>query len=113
LDKAKKLIEILLDPNADDAERDDAAIDLGDVINSEEVIKVLLKVANDLSIEEMVRASCGESLAHIWLSRGNLEVSKLANLKDVAFSEAVALIKKHNIELYNEFRKMYPGLITD
>lgn len=111
MDKVEKLIEILQDPNAYDAERDDAAIDLGDEINNEEVIKALIKVANDLSVEEIVRASCGESLANIWLTRLNFDFQKLAILKDVAFIEALALIKKQNTELYNEFRQKYPNQV--
>jgi len=61
------LISVLLDPSADDASRDDAAMDLSEFDQAEEA---LFKAALLPGISDIVRASCGESLAEIWLRAG-------------------------------------------
>ncbi|OIJ15498.1 hypothetical protein BKP35_00440 [Anaerobacillus arseniciselenatis] len=62
----EKLIKLLINEKIDDATRDDCAIYLAKFID-DEVVSTLINVANDLRIEEMIRASCGETLAEIWL----------------------------------------------
>lgn len=61
------LISALLDPSADDASRDDAAMDLSEFDQAEEA---LFKAALLPEMSDIVRASCGESLAEIWLRAG-------------------------------------------
>ena len=102
MDTAQKLINILLDTTIDEAVRDDAAIDLGFISNNEMVEAALLSIANDQTTEEMIRASCGESLAQIWLSNQNFKCNKINLLDGVAFKEAIALIKVQNPLLYKE-----------
>ena len=92
------LIEILLDKTASDAERDDAAMDLGFILNDETVEVALLTVANDKKTDEMIRASCGESLAQIWIGHNQVSHEKLALLTGIAMDEAMAVIKKENME---------------
>lgn len=83
---------------ASDAERDDAAIDLGFVLNDETVEVALLTVANDEATDEMIRASCGESLAQIWIAHNQVSREKLTLLTGIAMDEAMAVIKKENME---------------
>ncbi|KAB2861535.1 MAG: hypothetical protein F9K39_13045 [Exiguobacterium chiriqhucha] len=92
------LIEILLDKTASDAERDDAAIDLGYILEDEDVEAALLTVANDEKTDEMIRASCGESLAQIWIAHNQVSREKLALLTGVALLEAISMIKSENME---------------
>lgn len=92
------LIEILLDKTASDAERDDAAMDLGFSLNEEAVEVALLTVANDETVDEMIRASCGESLAQIWIAQNQVSREKLALLTGIARDEAMALIKNEDLE---------------
>ncbi len=60
------LIEVLLDVTASEVDRDDAAIDLG-AYDEPEVEEALIRVGADLSTPNSVAASCGESLAEIWM----------------------------------------------
>lgn len=92
------LIEILLDKTASDAERDDAAIDLGYISEDEDVEAALLTVANDEEADEMIRASCGESLAQIWIPHNQVSREKLSLLMGVALEEAMSMIKSENME---------------
>lgn len=99
MDQATALIEILLDKTASDADRDDAAIDLGDISDDEEVEVALLTVAIDEGTDEMIRASCGESLARIWVRQNQVSREKLALLTGIALEEAVGIIKNENLDL--------------
>ena len=83
----EKLIQLLLDEQVDDATRDDCAIDLSEFIDDEVVI-ALISVANNLKDEEMVRESCGESLAEIWIKKNQINYDVLNNLQEPARSEA-------------------------
>ena len=60
------LIEVLLDVTASEVDRDGAAIDLG-AYDEPEVEEALIRVGADLSTPNSVAASCGESLAEIWM----------------------------------------------
>ncbi|TCI23417.1 hypothetical protein [Exiguobacterium sp. SL-9] len=91
-------IEILLDQMASDAERDDAAIDLGYISEDEAVEAALLTVVQDEKTDEMIRASCGESLAQIWIVQNQVSHEKLALLTGIARDEAMSVIKKENLE---------------
>ncbi|SFA99824.1 MULTISPECIES: hypothetical protein [unclassified Bacillus (in: firmicutes)] len=100
----KKLIELLLDEQVDDATRDDCAIYLAD-FDDEEVISVLINVANNKNEEEMIRATCGESLAEIWIRKNQINFDVLANLEESALEEALGLIKHKNPQWYMEYEK--------
>ncbi|WP_214752557.1 hypothetical protein [Exiguobacterium sp. s16] len=98
MNRTLEWIEILLDQTASDAERDDAAMDLGFSLNEEAVEVALLTVANDETVDEMIRASCGESLAQIWIAQNQVSREKLALLTGIARDEAMALIKNEDLE---------------
>ncbi|MGE6228441.1 hypothetical protein [Paenibacillus chitinolyticus] len=101
----KTLIDILLDPYSTEAEKDDAAIDLGEHFEDEETIAVLLKVSNQNGIGEMVAASCGESLAYIWLRKSEINYDQLLLLKEAALHEALSLIKAHRYDWFAEYER--------
>ena len=67
LQRHKALKKILLDRKASLAERDDAAIDLGD-FDDPEALDALMEIAVDPQEEDIILASCGESIALIWQS---------------------------------------------
>lgn len=91
----ENLISILLDPSARADERDDAAMDLSGY-DSEAVENALARVACDQAVPEIVRASCGESLAEIWVRRGNVNHQILAALSGVPKVEALARLERNN-----------------
>ena len=111
MNNSDDLIEILLDPNSSDAEKDDAAIELGE-FNEKNVIDVLINVSNKLEYSEMVKASCGESLAFIWLKQQSLDYSDLKKLNGIAFHEAISLIKKNHKEWFDQFCKLFPEKVN-
>ncbi|TCI37550.1 hypothetical protein EVJ29_05850 [Exiguobacterium sp. SH4S7] len=98
MDNTSDLIGILVDKTANDAERDDAAIDLGFISNNEAVEIALLTVANDEGTDEMIRESCGESLAQIWIENNVLNLKNISLLTGIAFFEALEIFKKKNSE---------------
>ena len=93
MDQPGILIKILLNPKARVDERDDAAIDLA-AFDRPEVEEALLKVALDSTANDVIRGSCGESLAEIWLRRNRFNSMAYAQLSGAARSEATALINK-------------------
>lgn len=64
-DRIELLIELLFDDDSSIAERDDAAMDLGD-FSDDQVITALLLRAMNVNEDEMVLNSCGESIGNIW-----------------------------------------------
>jgi hypothetical protein len=86
------LIEVLLDVAAAEADRDDAAMDLA-AYDEPEVEDALIHVGSDSSTPNSVAASCGESLAEIWLRKKALNLDALKLLKGEACHEAIGLIR--------------------
>ena len=97
-----QLIDILRDPSASEAERDDAAMQL-ELYPDEETIAALLEAANDRTYSEMIRGSCGESLAGIWLEQKAIDFERLAQLTGIAREEAVNLIRLREPSAYEAF----------
>lgn len=91
----QELIRLLLDKSAEESERDDAAIDLGDY-DDDEVISTLVSVAADPTTEEVICSSCGESLGAIWLRKGSVDQTFLNRIRPEAQREAIALIKSRS-----------------
>lgn len=83
MEEWEKLIEILLDEKASYAERDDAAMDLSEY-NNKTVIKTLVMTANHDLTDEMIKASCGESLAMILVQSDQFEKEIYKQLKGIA-----------------------------
>ena len=86
------LVSVLLDPDARTDERDDAAMDLSSY-SEPEVEDALVKAGCDPTTPEIVLASCGESLAEIWIRRGQFNRRVLDSLSPVARSEALAYLE--------------------
>ena len=61
----ENLLGILFDPTSSDAEKDDAVIELGINYQDDETVDILIKVSNDRNDDEIIAASCGESIAQI------------------------------------------------
>ncbi|ABM20276.1 hypothetical protein SAMN04487868_11648 [Marinobacter salarius] len=89
---SENLISVLLDPSARTDERDDAAMDLSRH-DSEAVESALALIACDQKVPETVRASCGESLAEIWIRRGQVNHQVLAALSGASKNEALARLR--------------------
>lgn len=106
--KKERLIEILTDPTASDAEKDDAVIELGENFQDEEIVDILIKVANDSDCDEMIKASCGESIGQIWLSTQQISYDKLPYLNGIALTEVLSLIKTKRPDWYETYLKMFP-----
>lgn len=101
MNRKLQLIAILLDSTARDDERDDAAMDLVD-FDGNEVVQALFMVATDRSFQsEMVKGSCGESLASIWIRTGKIDFELLSRLEGTAKTEAMGLIKVNRTDWYN------------
>ncbi|WP_339303260.1 hypothetical protein NSU01_13920 [Paenibacillus sp. FSL H8-0259] len=77
------LIEILLDPNSSDSEKDDAVIHLGNNFEDERTIDLLIQVSNNMEFDGMIAASCGESLGQIWLRKRESTLKSYSGLKGV------------------------------
>jgi hypothetical protein len=86
------LIDVLLDITVPEADRDDAAMDLATYDNPE-VEDALIRMGVEPSTPSSVVASCGESLAEIWMRKGKLNLTALKRLRREARNEAVALIR--------------------
>jgi hypothetical protein len=86
------LIEVLLDVTAAEADRDDAAMDLA-AFDEPEVEEALIRVGTDSSTPNSVAASCGESLAEIWIRKKTLNLEALKRLQGEACNEAIGLIR--------------------
>jgi hypothetical protein len=106
--KKEKLLEILKDPTASDAEKDDAVIELGVNFQDEETVDILIKVSNDSNCDEMIAASCGESVGQIWLTTQQISYEKLSNLKGIALTEALSLINAQRPDWYETYLELYP-----
>ncbi|SFM50003.1 hypothetical protein SAMN03159341_13917 [Paenibacillus sp. 1_12] len=88
-------------------EIDDAVMDLSK-FDDDQVIQILMKVANDVSFDYMIRASAGESLAEIWLRTSSIDFIQLGSLSEVALNEALSLIKSKRISWYKTFLELFP-----
>jgi hypothetical protein len=92
MEQPQGLIEVLLDVTAPEAERDDAAIDLA-AYDEPEAEDALIRVGADSSTPSLIAASCGESLAEIWLRKGKYNLAALKQLRREARDEAMGLIR--------------------
>ena len=92
MEQPQGLIEVLLDATAAEADRDDAAMDLAAYDDSEDE-DALIRVGVEPSTPGTVAASCGESLAEIWLRKRKMNLAALKRLRREARHEALALIR--------------------
>lgn len=94
IQKSEMLIAILLDKTARLDERDDAAMDLAGFDN-ERVITALVAVGSDSSEDALLQASCGETLAEIWVRLEHFDPTVLQRLSPVARSEFSGTLASH------------------
>lgn len=87
------LIKILLNKNADLGLRDDCAMDLA-AYNDEETLKALYNCASDPKEDNIIQASCGESLAEIMLRNKSLDRRFIIGLSTVAKAELIGVWKE-------------------
>lgn len=106
--KRERLLEILTDPTASDAEKDDAVIELGENFQDAETVDILIKVANESNSDEMIKASCGESIGQIWLSTQQISYDKLSYLNGIALTEVLSLIKEQRPDWYETYLERFP-----
>ncbi len=67
--RKKQLIQLLIDDSALDADRDDAAMDLGVEFEDDEVLNALSQIAENKQEDKMILNSCGESIGQIWIRK--------------------------------------------
>jgi hypothetical protein len=84
-DRVTQLIDVLLDESADIAERDDAAIDLGEY-DDDRALAALAQVAV-MTDSEILASSCGESLAQMWIRKGSFDPQTVHSLHGPAKRE--------------------------
>jgi hypothetical protein len=89
--RAAGLISVLLDSAARVDERDDAAMDLK-AFDEPQVHAVLTRVATDPAESELVAGSAAESLAELWVARGEIDRAVFERLIPVARSEATGIL---------------------
>jgi hypothetical protein len=95
------LVAILLDHTARIDERDDAAAYLAHS-DDEASLTALLRVASDPTDDELVVASCGESLAQIFVRSGQLNPAWLHELAPVALNEVIPWVRRERPDLLPE-----------
>lgn len=96
-----ELLNVLLDKSVDEGGRDDIAMDL---YNSDSVkaLDVLLQIAQDKNDSAIVKDSCIESIAQI-LYRNKSQQNYLSRVGLVRLNNAINVIKKNRLDLYDEF----------
>lgn len=78
------LISVLLDRTLRPDERDDAAMDLSAY---DEALPILIEAAQNLSEDEMVAESIGESLGEMWKRLGGFDPTVVARMHPAAQRE--------------------------
>jgi len=91
VEQVRKLATILMDPTATIAEKDDAAIELGEFDDSE-AVAALITATQSKDIAEIVLASIGESIAQIWIRLDNFDPTLFNQLPREAQREAQSFI---------------------
>jgi hypothetical protein len=95
------LVVILLDRAARIDERDDAAAYLAQT-DDNAALTALLHVASDPTEDGIVVASCGESLAQIFVRSGRLDPAWLHELTPIALNEVIPWVRRERPDLLPE-----------
>jgi hypothetical protein len=88
----QELIRCLMDKNIDEGGRDDCAMALEDS-EDPDAEAALATVALDPETPELLAETCGESLAFIWVRRGQLNESVVQQLQGDALEGARKIIQ--------------------
>ena len=87
------LLSVLVDPNAPDGDRDDAAMDLSGY-DDPAVEAALRRIASDPTTHEDLADTCGDSLGEIWKRQGRNDAALLEGLTPAARATASTWIKQ-------------------
>lgn len=102
-DKIDLLIEILFDPSASIAERDDAGMDLGD-FDDDRALKALSSFVLNHNAEPSIMDVCGESLAQIWVKRNQFDKDVYKKMHPYAQHEADMYLKANKSDWLSDAR---------
>lgn len=105
LDKHRKnvLIELLINEDALDADRDDAAMDLGEEFEDESVLETLFKVGGNHNEPDMILNSWGEAIGKIWVKHGRFDKKKYISFPKPTKDGIYCVIKNRNPIWLKEF----------
>ena len=74
------------------------------ISEGDEVVQALITIATDESFNsELIKGSCGESLASIWIRTGEIDFELLSQLEGTALNEAIGLIRESRADWYYDF----------
>ncbi len=105
----KGLIKILLDFDAYEADRDDAAMDMGELYDDDEVLEALITAARtppspDPNAPDMVLDSCGIAIANIWIKRNKFDKAVYESLAPYARHTLYDFIKSDKPEWIEQYK---------
>jgi len=103
-DRKETLIQLLFDQNALDADRDDAAMDLGEEFEDNSVLDALIQVASNHNELDMILSSCGEAIGKIWVKKNVFNEKSYQKLPKFAQDGIFCIIKSRKpiwIEKFN------------
>ncbi|MFZ0565130.1 MAG: hypothetical protein WAM28_02965 [Chlamydiales bacterium] len=103
------LVEIILDPNAQDHEKDDAAIDLADS-NDNQALEALIKISQSPSENDIFALpNYGEAIATIWLKRNFFNLNIYLSLKGPVRSGICAVLENRKPEWIDKYELIKYG----
>jgi len=102
--RKKALIQLLIDQYALDADRDDAAMDLGEEFDDDSVLDALIQVANNPDEIDMISSSCGEAIGKIWARRSCFDEDKYRALPAIPRYGAYVVIKSKKPEWIQKYQ---------
>ncbi len=103
MDQIDLLIDILFDKNADLAERDDAAMYLGEY-DDDRALAALIKICLDKTEDEFIFAHCGESVGSIWAQRNKFDPIIYSKMVPIARHEVYYYFKSNKPELIEKYK---------
>ena len=95
-DRKATLIKLLFDQDALDADRDDAAMDLGEEFDDQSVLDALIQVANNPNEIDMILNSCGEAIGKIWVKKNYFDEIIYKKLPKFARDGIYCVVKSKN-----------------
>ncbi len=102
-EKIDALIQLLFDEATSVAERDDAAIFLGEFSDIRS-INALISKAKNLNENQLVLNSCGESLGSIWTKQNLFDEKTYRTLSGTARYGVYVVIKSRKPEWLEEYQ---------
>ena len=103
-DRVKLLAEIILDPNAADHEKDDAAMDLADYYEDDRGIMALVKVSQNPQENDMFSLDVyGETIANIWLKRNYFDLNTYLKFHQLVRSGVCSVLEYARPEWIKKF----------